>query len=87
MEYLVPAVLRDEAGQALADFLMPRAEAAGEPWLTFLTPADVRAMLTARGMTVVDDVGRREQVDQALWRRSAALRPHRLGRVVRASAA
>lgn len=37
MEYLVPADLRDEAGQEVADYFMPRAAASAEPWLTFLT--------------------------------------------------
>jgi methyltransferase (TIGR00027 family) len=84
MEYLVPAQMRDGAGRALADFFMPRAAAAGEPWLTFLTPADTDGLLAARGMVVSADVGRRDQIDQSLWERSDGLRPHELGRLVRA---
>ena len=37
MEYLVPADLRDEPGQEVADYFMPGAAASAEPWLTFLT--------------------------------------------------
>jgi methyltransferase (TIGR00027 family) len=84
MEYLVPAQLRDRAGQAVADFFMSRAAAVGEPWLTFLTPADVRELLAASGLAVVDDVSRREHVDPSLWRRSDRLAPHELGRLSRA---
>lgn len=84
MEYLLPAELRDAAGQALADFFMPRAAASGEPWLTFITQADMSGLLAARGMVVIDDVGRRDQINASLWERSDGLRPHELGRLVRA---
>jgi methyltransferase (TIGR00027 family) len=84
MEYLVPVEMRDQAGQALADYFAPRAAAFDEPWLTFLTPADVAGLVVARGMVISDDVGRRDQIDPGLWRRSDALRPHELGRVARA---
>ena len=84
MEYLVPAELRDAGGQALAEFSMPRAAASAEPWLTFLTPDDVAGRLASCGMAVLDDVGRREQIDGSLWSRSDALVPHRLGRIVHA---
>ena len=84
MDYIVPAELRDEAGQAFADFFIPRAAAVAEPWLTFLTPPDAHQLLTRRGMSVVDDVGRRDQIEPWLWTRSDSLRPHELGRVARA---
>jgi methyltransferase (TIGR00027 family) len=84
IEYLVPVEMRDADGQALADFFMPRAAAFGEPWLTFLTPTEIAGILKSRGMVVLDDVGRREQIDPGLWERSDALRPHELGRLARA---
>jgi methyltransferase (TIGR00027 family) len=84
MEYLLPRELRDQSGQALADSFMPRAAAFGEPWLTFFTPTDIAGLLTARGMTVIDDVGRRDQIDSSLWKRSDELHPHQLGRLARA---
>jgi O-methyltransferase involved in polyketide biosynthesis len=62
IEYLVPSGMRDEAGEALADFFMPRAASFAEPWLTFLTPADVAGLLAARDMVVLDDVGRRHDL-------------------------
>jgi hypothetical protein len=52
--------------------------------LSFLTPDEVAALLTARDIVVVDDVGRRDQVEPSLWERSDGLCPHELGRVVRA---
>ena len=84
MEYLVPAKLRDRPGQALADFFMPRAAAFGEPWVTFLAPAEISRLLAERGTVIVDDVGRKDQPDASLWRRSDALSPHELGRLARA---
>jgi O-methyltransferase involved in polyketide biosynthesis len=84
MEYVVPVELRDGPGRALADYFMPRAAACGEPWLTFLTPADVAGLLAARHMEVLEDVGRSDQIDQWLWKRSDRLRSHQLGRISRA---
>jgi methyltransferase (TIGR00027 family) len=84
MEYLLPAVMRDEAGQRLADFFMPRAASSGEPWLTFFTPTRIGRLLARRGLVVMDDVGRKDQIDRLLWERSDGLRPHELGRLVRA---
>jgi methyltransferase (TIGR00027 family) len=84
MEYVVPAEMRDGPGRALADYFMPRAAASGEPWLTFLTPADVAGLLAARRMKVLEDVGRSDQIDQWLWKRSDRLRAHQLGRIARA---
>jgi O-methyltransferase involved in polyketide biosynthesis len=81
IEYLVPTGMRDSAGQALAEFFMPRAAAFGEPWLTFLTPTDIAELLAARGITLLDDVGRSSQISAVLWERSDALRPHELGRL------
>ena len=81
IEYLVPTEMRDAAGQALADFFMPRAVAFGEPWLTFLTPTEIAGLLAASGMTVLDDVDRSNQIGAALWDRSDGLGPHELGRL------
>lgn len=82
VEYLVPAEMRDDAGRIGAEMFMPRAAAWGEPWVTFLTPSDVARLLTTHGMTVVDDVSRKDQIDSRLWERSDALHPHEMGRLV-----
>lgn len=87
MEYLVPGEMRDEPGQALTDFFMPRAAATGEPWLSFYSPGGIGELLAARGMVVTEDVGRRDQIDVSLWERSDGLRPHELGRLARAAVA
>jgi methyltransferase (TIGR00027 family) len=86
LEYVVPEGLRDAAGQAFAEWFMPRAAASGEPWLSFLTPSAVARLLQARGLVVRQDVGRRDQIDPSLWRRTDELRPHELGRLAWAAA-
>jgi methyltransferase (TIGR00027 family) len=85
MEYLVPAERRDAAGQALAAFFMPRAAAFGEPWVTFLAPSATARLLSARGLVLVEDVGRKDQIAPWLWERADALVPHELGRLARAA--
>ena len=45
MEYALPPDLRDEAGRAYASFALPVAEQRGEPWLSFLTPEQLAALL------------------------------------------
>jgi methyltransferase (TIGR00027 family) len=80
MEYLLPGGLRDHGGRTLAEFFMPKAAAAGEPWTTFLTPAQARGLVITHGWRVVEDVGRQDQVEASLWQRRDALRPHELGR-------
>jgi hypothetical protein len=63
---------------------MPRAVALGEPWVTFFTPDEMAELLRPHNLMVVEDVGRRDQVDHSLWRRSDGLHPHELGRLARA---
>lgn len=84
VEYLVPGDMRDASGQALADFFMPRAAETGEPWLSFYRPSAIGELLAARHFAVAEDVGRKDQIDAALWKRTDRLRPHELGRLARA---
>jgi methyltransferase (TIGR00027 family) len=87
IQYLVPAEMRDDGGQALTDFFMPRAAATSEPWLTFYSPIGIRELLSARGLVVIEDVGHRDQIHISLWDRSDSLRPHELGRLAHAAVA
>jgi methyltransferase (TIGR00027 family) len=87
MTYIVPEELRDQHGQAAVDVLMPRADALGEPWITFLTPDDTAGLLEQAGMTVIEDVDTKESIEPSLWQRSDALTPNQLLRLVQAVAA
>jgi methyltransferase (TIGR00027 family) len=85
VEYALPSALRDARGEAYAGFALPVAEERGEPWLTFLTPEQLAALLEAHGLAVLEQVRQRDAIDPALWRRSDALRPADLCRLARAA--
>jgi methyltransferase (TIGR00027 family) len=77
-DYMLPDKLRDETGSSYAEQVMPIAAHRGEPWLTFLAPADMSALLAAHGFAGVRHVSQRDQVDPALWQRTDPLRPAEL---------
>jgi methyltransferase (TIGR00027 family) len=85
VDYMVPADLRDEAGQAYVDLLAPVTAERGEPWLTFLGPQDMSALLEERGFEVIEHVRQRDAIDAALWNRSDPLRAYDLSLLARAS--
>ncbi|GGK65886.1 S-adenosyl-L-methionine-dependent methyltransferase [Planomonospora parontospora subsp. parontospora] len=85
MEYALPPALRDERGGAYADFALPAAAERGEPWLSFFAPGDLSAALDRHGLATAGHVRQADSVDPALWRRSDALRPADLCRLVRAT--
>lgn len=84
VEYMLPAQLRDEAGQEYAEAVMPVSADRGEPWLTMLRPAEMSALLTEHGFEVVEQVGQRDAVATVLWDRTDALRPSALSMLTRA---
>ena len=64
----------DETGNAYADLVAPTAAERGEPWLTFLAPDDMSALLERHGFGAIDHV---QQRDSTAERR---VRPrHQLG--------
>jgi methyltransferase (TIGR00027 family) len=85
MEYALPPEQRDETGQAYADFALPVAAERGEPWRSFFTPEQLSDLLAANGLTVAEQVRQQDAIPAALWRRSDALRPADLCRLVRAT--
>jgi methyltransferase (TIGR00027 family) len=85
VDYMIPAELRDEAGQAYVDLLGPVTAERGEPWLTFLGPDDMSALLEERGFEVIEHVRQHDAIDAALWNRSDPLRASNLSLLARAS--
>jgi len=83
-DYMLPAGLRDETGDSYVEQVAPVAASRGEPWLTFLTPAEFAAMATRLGFSRVRDVGQRDVGGPDLWRRNDALAPIELSRLVHA---
>jgi methyltransferase (TIGR00027 family) len=84
-DYMLPAHLRDTAGNTYAELVRPAAAERGEPWLTFLTPAAMSALLAGHGLENAEHVRQRDTVDSALWDRSDSLRPIELSVLARAT--
>ncbi|MCX5214156.1 class I SAM-dependent methyltransferase [Kitasatospora sp. NBC_00240] len=85
VEHLLPAELRDEAGQAYAEVVMAAAAEQGEPWRTFLGVEEMADLLGEFGLRPIGSVGQRETVPAAEWERSDSLRPFELSVLARAS--
>ncbi|MET8140097.1 SAM-dependent methyltransferase [Sphaerisporangium sp. NPDC005288] len=84
VDHMLPEELRDEAGQAYVEGVMPMAAEQGEPWLSILGPEEMAALLAEHGLTAVEHAGQRESVDAALWTRTDSLRPSALSMLTRA---
>lgn len=78
VEHMLPEDLRDAAGQAYAEAVMPRAAEQGEPWLSLLSPADMAVLLDQYGFEVIAHIPQREAIDPSLWDRTDALCPSHL---------
>jgi O-methyltransferase involved in polyketide biosynthesis len=74
-DYMLPAELRDAAGNSYVDLVAPAAAQRGEPWLTFLTPDGMSALLAEAGFTRIEHVRQRDAIDAALWDRTDSLKP------------
>jgi methyltransferase (TIGR00027 family) len=85
VDYMLPAGLRDEAGDTYVELVMPAAAERGEPWLTFLAPAEMSALLDSHGLEPSAHVRQRDAVDAALWNRSDSLQPIELSNLARAT--
>ena len=81
---MLPADLRDDAGSTYADLVAPAAAQHGEPWLSFLSPAQMSALLADHGWTPLRHVFQREVGDAATWDRSDSLRPVALSLIAHA---
>jgi methyltransferase (TIGR00027 family) len=83
-DYMLPTEMRDAAGSFYAQLVMPVAADRGEPWLTFLTPGTMSALLDEHGLETVAHVRQCDQVPRWLWNRTDSLRPMDLSVLVRA---
>ena len=82
---MLPAALRDDTGNAYAGLVAPAAAERGEPWLTFLAPDDMSALLQRHGFGAVEHVRQRDSIPAALWDRADSLRPAGLSVLARAT--
>jgi methyltransferase (TIGR00027 family) len=74
-DYMLPAALRDETGRDYVDLVAPATAEWGEPWLTFLAPDEMSALLKRHGFGAIDHVRQHDCVPDALWDRTDSLRP------------
>jgi methyltransferase (TIGR00027 family) len=74
-DYMLPAALRDDTGHAYVGLVAPAVAERGEPWLTFLAPDDMSALLVRHGFGPVEHVRQRDSIPAALWDRTDSLRP------------
>jgi methyltransferase (TIGR00027 family) len=72
-DHMLPAGLRDSAGDAYVDGVGPVAAKNGEPWRSFLSPDDMTALLDKHGFEVVRHI-RQHDLPEMLDR-TDALRP------------
>ncbi len=84
-DHMLPADLRDAAGSLYVDLVAPFAAERGEPWRTFLRPAEMAGLLTAHGSFDIEHVSQRDQVPPDAWERSDSLAPIDLSMIVRAT--
>ena len=84
MDYMLPAGLRDAAGDSCAEQVGQASAERGQPWL-WLSPRTRRPRCcagTASGQ--FRDVGQRNMVPPPLWERTDPLRPADLSRIAHA---
>jgi methyltransferase (TIGR00027 family) len=86
-DFMLPAGLRDEDGDSYVEQVAPVAAQRGEPWLTFLSPADMSGLLAEHGFGSIRHVRQRDTVEPATWNRSDSLRPSDLSYLAHATVA
>jgi methyltransferase (TIGR00027 family) len=83
-DYMLPADLRDEEGSAYADQVAPVAAQRGEPWLSFLSPAQMSDLLESGGWTPLRHFRQSDVGDTATWDRVDSLHPVSLSMIAHA---
>lgn len=87
VDYMLPAGLRDAAGNTYAELVGRASAEQGEPWLSCLRPAEMAALLRRYGFAAIRDVSQRDMIPAATWQRSDSLRPAELSRIAHATVA
>ena len=84
-DYLLPADMRDADGSAYVEQVAPVAAEHGEPWLTFLAPAQMSDLLASSGWTPLRHLRQHEVGAATMWQRSDSLRPAALSVIAHAA--
>jgi methyltransferase (TIGR00027 family) len=83
-DYMLPAGLRDAAGDSYADQVGQVAADRGEPWLSLFSPDAMAALLAGCGFGPARDVSQREMIPAGLWERADSLQPIQLSHIAHA---
>jgi O-methyltransferase involved in polyketide biosynthesis len=83
-DHLLPAELRDAAGDGYAEAVAPMAAEEGEPWHSFLSPAAMAELLRDTGFEVIEQTGQQDSAGPDGWNRDDALKPSRLSHLTHA---
>ncbi|MFY9934103.1 MAG: SAM-dependent methyltransferase [Streptosporangiaceae bacterium] len=81
VDYMLPAGLRDAAGEDYAAQVGQACAERGEPWISLFSPGDMAALLARHGFGPVRDVRQQDMIPAASWQRDDALRPAELSRI------
>ena len=81
VDYMLPAGLRDAAGDRYAEQVGQACAERGEPWLSLFAPEDMAALLRRHGFGPVRDVRQHDMIPAPLWDRTDSLRPADLSRI------
>jgi methyltransferase (TIGR00027 family) len=84
-DYMLPAGLRDNAGDQYVELIGPAAAQRGEPWQSFFAPDEMTALLAEHGFEVASNIGQGDTVPTRMWQRADSLRPIELSMIVRAT--
>jgi O-methyltransferase involved in polyketide biosynthesis len=85
LDFMLPAGLRDAAGEMYADLVGQASAEWGEPWLSVFAPDAMAALLARHGFGTVRDVGQRDMIPAGGWDRSDPLRPAELSHIAHAT--
>jgi O-methyltransferase involved in polyketide biosynthesis len=86
MDHMVPPAMRDEVGRGYGEIADRVVVESGEPYRTFLAPAEAEALVARCGMRVLAHVAMEDAVPAAMWRRDDVLRPFVFSRILHATA-
>jgi methyltransferase (TIGR00027 family) len=85
VDYMLPAGLRDEAGDYYAEQIGAASAERGEPWLSLFAPDDMADLLSRHGFGPVRHVRQRDMIPAVAWERTDSLRPADLSRIAHAA--
>jgi methyltransferase (TIGR00027 family) len=85
VDYMLPAGLRDAAGDRYAELVGQASAEHGEPWRSCLSPGEMAALLGRHGLGAIRDISQRDMIPAAAWLRSDALHPVELSRIAHAA--